>query len=123
MTSPFEAMADHTRRRILEILAGVELPAGTIVNALQQETTISQPSVSQHLRTLRDSGLVNVRPDGTRRLYSIDRATTQAAIDWLHAVSAPTNDLTQPLEALATEIARGKRPRSESAPSHDRKLA
>jgi DNA-binding transcriptional ArsR family regulator len=63
----FEAIAEPNRRRILDLLRAGERPAGDVVQAL----SISQPGVSKHLRLLREAGLVNVRGDGQRRLYSL----------------------------------------------------
>ncbi|NHC16575.1 winged helix-turn-helix transcriptional regulator, partial [Motilibacter sp. E257] len=72
MDAVFEALGDATRRLILRSLAAGEQPAGAVVAALQARGPISQPTVSQHLRVLREAGLVAVRAEGTRRLYSID---------------------------------------------------
>jgi|SRR6516162_3389459 DNA-binding transcriptional ArsR family regulator len=75
----FAALADPTRRRIVELLAKGERSAGE----LGRRFAISQPAVSQHLRTLRDAGLVRVRQDAQRRIYSLD-ARGLAEIDaWL----------------------------------------
>jgi DNA-binding transcriptional ArsR family regulator len=63
----FEAIAEPNRRRILDLLRAGERPAGDMVEAL----AISQPGVSKHLRLLREAGLVRVRADGQRRLYSL----------------------------------------------------
>ena len=63
----FEAIAQPTRREILRLLAGGELSAGSIASHF----SITQPAISQHLKALRQSGLVAERRDGTRRLYSI----------------------------------------------------
>jgi DNA-binding transcriptional ArsR family regulator len=60
------AVADPTRRAILRLVRDDELPAGRIA---EHFPTISRPAVSQHLRVLADAGLVDVRPDGNRRLY------------------------------------------------------
>ena len=60
------AVADPTRRAILRLVRDGELPAGEIARHFP---TISRPAVSQHLRVLTDAGLVEVRPDGNRRLY------------------------------------------------------
>jgi DNA-binding transcriptional ArsR family regulator len=62
-----EVIAEPSRRQILDELRGGERPVGALV----QRLTISQPAVSKHLRVLRDAGLVSVRPDGQRRLYSV----------------------------------------------------
>ncbi|AVH24687.1 ArsR/SmtB family transcription factor [Nocardia cyriacigeorgica] len=111
----FEALGDPVRRRILELVSGGEQPAGTIVAAIQQHTAISQPGVSQHLKVLRDAGLVTVRADGNRRLYAVDPAGVDAAQAWLAGVADPLAQFAQPLDALATEVARGKRARRTGA--------
>jgi DNA-binding transcriptional ArsR family regulator len=75
----FAALADPTRRRIVELLAGGERSAGD----LARKFTLTQPAVSQHLRALREAGLVRARRDAQRRMYSID-ARGLAQIDaWL----------------------------------------
>ncbi|WP_040838346.1 ArsR/SmtB family transcription factor [Nocardia brevicatena] len=107
----FEALGDPVRRCILELVATGEQPAGTIVTAVQEHTSISQPGVSQHLKVLRDAGLVSVRAEGTRRLYSLDPTGLDTARTWLAALVDPLHQFAQPLDALATEIARGKRAR------------
>lgn len=66
--SPFEALAEPNRRRILDVLRSGERPAGDLVEAL----AISQPGVSKHLKLLREAGLVSVRADGQRRLYRLE---------------------------------------------------
>jgi DNA-binding transcriptional ArsR family regulator len=66
--SPFEAIAEPNRRRLLELLRGGERAAGDLVEA----TGLSQPGVSKHLKHLRDAGLVSVRADGQRRLYRLE---------------------------------------------------
>jgi DNA-binding transcriptional ArsR family regulator len=107
----FEALGDPTRRRILELLASGEQPAGTVVAALQARAPISQPAVSQHLKVLREAELVTVRADGTRRLYAIDEAGLDAAKTWLTRLADPLAPFAQPLDALETEVARGRRAR------------
>ncbi len=72
---------------------------------------ISQPAVSQHLKVLREARLVSVRAMGTRRVYALDRAGLGAAQAWLARVADPLGPFTQPLDALATELARGRRAR------------
>jgi DNA-binding transcriptional ArsR family regulator len=64
---PFEALADPTRRRIVEALRHGERPVGDIV----EQAGIHQSGVSRHLRILQESGFVAMRPDGQRRLYSL----------------------------------------------------
>jgi DNA-binding transcriptional ArsR family regulator len=63
-----DALGDPTRRVVLELLRGGERS----VRQLTDATAVSQPAVSQHLRVLRDAGLVTVRPEGTRRFYRVD---------------------------------------------------
>ena len=78
-----DVLGDPVRRRILELLADGELAAGAISAVVQEEFGLTQPGVSQHLRVLRENGYVTVRPEGTRRLYSLD-ATPLAELDaWL----------------------------------------
>lgn len=112
-----DVLGDPVRRRLLELLADGERSAGELGETVQREFGISQPAVSQHLRVLRESGFATARPDGTRRLYAIDPAPLEAADGWFD----PFRRLWQPhLDALGTELARGRRARrlaAESAPS------
>jgi DNA-binding transcriptional ArsR family regulator len=64
----FTALADPTRRRIVELLGSGEQAAGALGRSFQ----ISPPAISQHLKALRESGLVRVRIEGQRRIYSLD---------------------------------------------------
>jgi DNA-binding transcriptional ArsR family regulator len=75
----FEAIAEPNRRRILDLLRGGERPAGEVVDAL----AISQPGVSKHLKLLREAGLVRMRADGQRRLYSLAPRELAAVEAWL----------------------------------------
>jgi len=106
----FEALGDPVRRRLLELLAAGEQPAGTLVEALRAEAHISQPAVSQHLRVLRDARLVTVRAEGTRRHYAVDDAGLDVVRLWLARFAEP---FAQPLDALETELARGRRARRQ----------
>lgn len=75
----FAVLAEPTRRDILDLLREGERPVGDLVAQLGA----SQPAVSKHLRVLREAGLVEVRPDGQRRLYRL-RPEPLAEIDaWL----------------------------------------
>jgi DNA-binding transcriptional ArsR family regulator len=105
----FEALGDPVRRLILELLAAGEQPTGTLAATLRSLTPISQPAVSQHLKVLREAGLVTVRAEGTRRLYALDTDGIDAARAWLGRLADPLESFTQPLDALATELARGRR--------------
>ena len=111
MHGVFEALGDPVRRLILELLAAGEQPTGSLVAAVQSRGPMSQPAVSQHLRVLREAGLVSVRAAGTRRIYALDQAGLDAAQAWLARLADPLGPFTQPLDALATELARGRRAR------------
>jgi DNA-binding transcriptional ArsR family regulator len=106
----FDVLGDPVRRRILELLAGNELASGEVVDAIAQEFGITQAAVSQHLKVLRDSGFATVRPEGTRRLYSLDTAPLEEVDAWLGHFRG---FWTHRLLALGTEIARGKKQRSK----------
>jgi DNA-binding transcriptional ArsR family regulator len=99
-----EALADPTRRRIVELLADGERSAGDI--AAQFET--SRPGVSRHLRVLREHGLVQARGDGQRRLYSLDPAPLAELDAWL---ARYRGFWANRLDALDTEIRRRRRER------------
>ena len=104
----FDVLGDPVRRRILELLAGGEMSAGAIGAQVQTEFAISQPAVSQHLKVLRDNGFTSVRPDGQRRLYAVNGTALRDVDEWLDGFR---RCWTPRLDALATEIARGKRQR------------
>lgn len=104
----FDVLGDPVRRRILELLADGEHASGAVVEVIQREFGISQPGVSQHLKVLRESGFASVRVDGTRRLYSLDTEPLQAVDAWLERFRG---FWAQRLDALATEVARGKKRR------------
>ena len=108
----FDVLGDPVRRRILELLASGEMPAGAIGATIQGEFAISQPAVSQHLKILRDNGFASVRPDGQRRLYAVDGKALRDVDAWLNGFR---RFWTPHLDALATEIARGKRQRRKRA--------
>jgi DNA-binding transcriptional ArsR family regulator len=106
----FDVLGDPVRRRILEVLADGERPAGAVSDAVRAEFGISQPAVSQHLRVLREAGFATVRPDGARRLYAVRAEPLRDVDAWLDRFRrfwAP------PLDALGTELIRGKRQRRE----------
>src|SRR4051812_5046281 len=92
MVAAFEVLAESNRRRLLDVLREGEQPVGVLAERLQ----MSQPSVSKHLRVLKEAGLVEVRPDAQRRLYRI-RTEPLAEIDawlapyrrlWAHSLDA-----------------------------------
>ena len=104
----FDVLGAPVRRRILELLADGEQTSGSIVEIVQREFDISQPAVSQHLKVLRESGFASVRSEGARRLYSVGAEPLQEVDAWLERFRAFWD---HHLDALATEIARGKRSR------------
>ena len=108
----FDVLGDPVRRRILELLADGEQSSGAVTEVIQAEFGISQPAVSQHLRVLRDSGFASVRPEGTRRLYAVEAAPLREVDVWLEPFR---RFWSQRLDALATELARGKRARRTEA--------
>jgi DNA-binding transcriptional ArsR family regulator len=112
----FDVLGDPVRRRILELIAQGELSSGAITSVVRAEFGISQPAVSQHLRVLRDNGFATVRPEGTRRLYSVEAAPFRELDEWLDHFGRFWN---QRLDSLATELARGKRDRRIAAVTTD----
>ncbi|MEP2830746.1 metalloregulator ArsR/SmtB family transcription factor [Parvibaculum sp.] len=75
----FAALADPTRRQIVEMLAAGELAAGDIASRFK----MSAPAVSQHLKTLKSARLVRVRVDAQRRIYSLDPEGIESVEAWL----------------------------------------
>lgn len=104
----FDVLGDPVRRRILELLGDGELSSGEVCAVIRDEFGISQPAVSQHLRVLREHGFARVRPEGTRRLYAVEPQALRDVDEWLERFRA---FWAQPLDALETEIARGRRAR------------
>ena len=104
----FDVLGDPVRRRILELLAEGEHSSGDVADVIQREFSITQAAVSQHLKVLRDSGFASVRVDGARRIYAVDAKPLKDVDRWLERFRR----FWEPkLDALATEIARGKRKR------------
>lgn len=98
------ALSDGSRRTVLEALRDHPATAGELAELLP----IARPGVSRHLRVLREVGLVDVRPDGQHRVYSL-RPEPLAEVDaWLDGYRALWQNR---LDALRTEVARGKRER------------
>ena len=108
MMHAFDVLGDPVRRRILEVLAKGEHASGEVVEIVGKEFGITQSAVSQQLKVLRENGFATVRAEGTRRLYAVDARPLGEVDAWLGQFRrfwAPR------LDALATEIARGKRDR------------
>ena len=106
----WDVLGDPVRRRILELLASGERTSGAICSVIQEEFRVSQPAVSMHLRVLRENGFATVRAAGARRLYAVDAAPLQEVDVWLARFRGFWE---QRLDALATELARGRRLRKE----------
>ncbi|MBY8847322.1 metalloregulator ArsR/SmtB family transcription factor [Saccharothrix longispora] len=104
----FDVLGDPVRRRILELLADGEQPSGAVTEVVRREFGISQPAVSQHLRVLRENGFARVRAEGTRRLYAVDDRGLREVDEWLDRFRRFWSGH---LDALSTELARGKRGR------------
>ena len=102
----FDVLGDPVRRRILELLADQELTSGAVCAVIQREFGISQPGVSAHLRVLREAGFATARADGARRLYSVHADGLREVDRWLERFR---RFWTPHLDALETELARGKR--------------
>ena len=100
--SAFEAIAEPTRRRIVELLADGERSAGEIASHFPT----SRPGISRHLRVLHEHGLVTARVGGTRRLYSLDPSPLAEVDEWLERYRG---FWTNRLDALDTEIHRRRR--------------
>jgi len=104
----FDILSDPVRRRILELLSDHDLSSGEVVEVIREEFGITQSAVSQHLGILRENGFASVSIDGARRIYALDTTGLEDIDKWL----APFRRFWTPkFEALATEVARGKRKR------------
>ena len=104
----FDVLGDPVRRRILELLAEGEHASGEVVAVIADEFGISQPAVSMHLRVLRESGFASTRAEGARRIYALETGPLAEVDAWLSPFRAFWE---QRLDALGTEVARGKRGR------------
>ncbi|GAA4716023.1 metalloregulator ArsR/SmtB family transcription factor [Nocardioides conyzicola] len=105
MDAVLQALADPSRRTVLEILRDHPATAGELADALP----IARPGVSRHLRVLREAGLVDVEQDAQRRIYRLRPEALVEVDDWLGEYRALWEHR---LDALHTEIARGKRTRT-----------
>src|SRR6202012_2613353 len=102
MDSVLHALADSHRRSLLEILRDHPATAGELAEALP----IARPGVSRHLRVLREAGLVDVRQEAQRRIYTLSPAPLAEIDAWLDAYRVLWRNR---LDALHTEVARNKR--------------
>src|SRR5262249_39363782 len=96
----FNAIGDAHRREILDTLIAGEKAVGAIVTDL----SLSQPQVSKHLRVLSEVGLVRCRPEGRRRLYSLEPACLRPFQDWLAKYEKEWNDRLDRLDDYLKEL-------------------
>jgi DNA-binding transcriptional ArsR family regulator len=92
----FVALADPTRRRIVEMLGGGSLSSGEIAARFE----VSAPAVSQHLKALREARLVRVRAEAQRRIYDLDRDGVDALSEWVARIRLFWGDRLDSLEEL-----------------------
>jgi len=104
MDSALHALADESRRKVLEVLRDHPASAGELAELLP----IARPGASRHLRVLREAGLVEVRQEAQRRIYSLRTEALIEVDEWLAGYRALWQSR---LDALHTEIARGKKAR------------
>ncbi|MEZ0578417.1 ArsR/SmtB family transcription factor [Nocardioides sp. MH1] len=102
MNAVLNALADESRRTVLEILRDHPASAGELAEALP----IARPGVSRHLRVLREAGLVDVRQEAQRRIYTLRPEALVEVDEWLGSYRRLWKHR---LDALHTEIARGKK--------------
>jgi DNA-binding transcriptional ArsR family regulator len=105
MDAVLQAVADQSRRTVLEILRDHDATAGELAQALP----IARPGVSRHLRVLREAGLVDVRQVAQRRIYSLRPEALIEVDQWLEGYRALWQHR---LDALHTEITRGRKART-----------
>jgi DNA-binding transcriptional ArsR family regulator len=96
----FGAVAEPRRRQLLELLADGERPVGDLVAA----TGLAQPQVSKHLRVLREVGVVVVRDEGRRRLYSLNGPALKPVHDWVAGFAALWTERYEALDAVLEDI-------------------
>jgi DNA-binding transcriptional ArsR family regulator len=108
MEAALRALADENRRTVIETLAKGPATAGDLAALLP----IARPGVSRHLRVLREAGLVDVHQDAQRRIYTLRPESLAEVDDWLEQYRVLWE---QRLDALHTEIARGKRQRRSAS--------
>lgn len=101
-TDVFNAIAEESRREILDALGDDEASVGDLVDRLG----LSQPQVSKHLGVLRAVGLVNVRVDGRHRWYRVNGPALQPVHDWTARFARTWNERFDRLDDLLTELQR-----------------
>ena len=93
----FEAVADPTRRRIVELIGSGSLDVGTIASSFP----VTQPAISRHLRVLREAKVVEVERSGARRIYRLRREGMEALTAW---VDKYRSFWSERLDALASHV-------------------
>ncbi|NNC72715.1 MAG: winged helix-turn-helix transcriptional regulator [Sphingomonadaceae bacterium] len=83
----FTALGDPTRRAIIDLLAAEARPAGAIARNFES----SAPAISQHLKVLRETGLVRVSREGTKRIYRLDPKALDEMEEWVARTRAKWN--------------------------------
>jgi len=104
VSTAWESLSDPVRRQIVHRLSGGALTAGRLI----AKSAAISPAVSRHLRVLRESGVVEVRPEAQRRVYSLAPGGLDEVQQWVEEVGTFWS---QRLDALGTELARGRRTR------------
>lgn len=113
MADLFDVIADPTRRELLRALleASEAEDSGEVsVGELVTQLSLSQPTVSKHLKTLRDFSLVTVREQGQHRYYKLDASKLEPLAEWLGAFMKPVVEAEKPLEPKAELVARAAAP-------------
>jgi DNA-binding transcriptional ArsR family regulator len=99
-TDAFNAVAEPRRRQILDVLARGERPVNDLVATIR----LSQPQVSKHLRVLREVGLVDVRDEGSRRIYRLNGHSLKPIHDWVKDYERTWNERFERLDAVLEEL-------------------
>jgi DNA-binding transcriptional ArsR family regulator len=99
-TDAFNAVAEPRRRKILDVLVGVELP----VNDLVRLFGLAQPQVSKHLRVLREVGAVDVRDEGRQRLYRLNGHALKPIHDWVKKYERSWSERFDQLDVVLEEL-------------------
>jgi DNA-binding transcriptional ArsR family regulator len=105
-----EALGEPVRRRIVELLAEGSRPAGDLAGRVGTEFGISQPATSRHLRVLREADVVTSTIKGQQRIYALNHRAMDDLAEWVEGVRS---FWTQRLDSLETELARGRRARTD----------
>lgn len=106
MADIFDVIADGTRRDILQLLLrrSSDGQDGTSVSQIVAEMGVSQPTVSKHLKVLREAGLVSVREEGQHRYYSLSPEPLEAVDDWLVSFFVDESDLAEEAASYAPTL-------------------